>query len=114
MLNRACAHCDALPNRFIVDTPNALSRLFGDTDIEKDKTILPEGRVMGALCWGIEQRVRKAGRESEVPEGCPAGSLWVPAALCSGGLRWGHESRFFWPSWSSENVGYRPSTILVA
>ncbi|XP_073719444.1 uncharacterized protein [Misgurnus anguillicaudatus] len=74
--------------------PDALSRLFESPGSDRDETILPEGRVVGALRWGIEQRVRRAGREGEVPEGCPAGRLWVPNALRSEVIRWGHESKF--------------------
>ncbi|XP_043113873.1 uncharacterized protein LOC122358155 [Puntigrus tetrazona] len=82
-------------------------------------TILPKGVVVGVLSWDIEQRVRKAGREGEAPEGCPEGRLFVPAALRPKVLQWGHESRvachpgvrrslatirqrFWWPSMASD------------
>ncbi|KAL1267319.1 hypothetical protein QQF64_032682 [Cirrhinus molitorella] len=56
-------------------------------------TILPKGMVVGSLSWDVEQRVREAVREGEAPRGCPEGLLFVPAALRSEVLRWGHESR---------------------
>ncbi|KAI7808332.1 Pol polyprotein [Triplophysa rosa] len=79
------------------------------------ETILTKGMVIGALSWGIEQQVTSAGRGVQVPAGCPGGRLWVPAALRSEVLQWGHSSklvchpgnkgtlaaisqRFWWPS----------------
>lgn len=61
--------------------PDTLSRQFERSEEEVPaETILPEEVVVGALSWSIEQRVEEAGRGVEVPE-CPAGRLFVPAAL---------------------------------
>ncbi|KAL0163652.1 hypothetical protein M9458_039405, partial [Cirrhinus mrigala] len=74
--------------------PDALSRLFGALEgVLSAKAILPEGVVVEALFWGIEQRVEEAGRGVQVPEECPAGRLFVPAALCPEVLQCGHTSR---------------------
>lgn len=61
--------------------PEALSRLFDHSEYERIETILPKGRLIDALVWRIERRVREAGRRVEVPEGCLVGSLWCCASM---------------------------------
>ncbi len=74
--------------------PDALLRLFGAPEGELTaKAILPEGVVVGALSWGIEQRVEEARRGVQVPGECPAGRLFVQAAVRPEVLQWGHASR---------------------
>ncbi len=100
--------------------PDALSCLFEGPgrDVAPD-TILPKGVVVGSLSWDVEQWVKNAVREGEVPRRCPEGRLFVPAALRPEVLRWGHESRvtchpgvrrslaairqrFWWPSMAQD------------
>ncbi|KAL1267086.1 hypothetical protein QQF64_002761 [Cirrhinus molitorella] len=50
-------------------------------------------RVVGALTWGIESRVKRAQAGIEVPEGCPTGLLFVPQSVRAAVLQWGHSSR---------------------
>ncbi|KAI2661152.1 Transposon Tf2-6 polyprotein [Labeo rohita] len=74
--------------------PDALSRQFKRPGEESPaNAILSEGVVLGALFWDVEWRVEEAGQGVEVPDGCPAGRLFVPEALRPEVLQWGHESR---------------------
>ncbi|KAL0195524.1 hypothetical protein M9458_009096, partial [Cirrhinus mrigala] len=67
--------------------PDALSRPPPDT-------ILPLGRVVGAVTWGVEAGV-------EVPVGCPAGLLFVPDTVRTAVFQWGHSSKLV-SSWCEE------------
>ncbi|KAI7808450.1 Pol polyprotein [Triplophysa rosa] len=76
--------------------PDALSRLFEAPGRELTAdAILPKGVVVGAVSWALERRVEEAGRGEQVPRECPAGRLFVPAALRPEVLQWGHSSKFF-------------------
>uniref|UniRef100_A0A8C1BM78 Gypsy retrotransposon integrase-like protein 1 n=1 Tax=Cyprinus carpio carpio TaxID=630221 RepID=A0A8C1BM78_CYPCA len=96
--------------------PDALSRVF---EAEARPTLpvaifYPE-RVVAAVAWGVESKVRTALRDASVPTGCPEGLLFVPESVRTSVLQWGHSSslachpgatrtfrlikqRFWWPS----------------
>ncbi len=68
-----------------------LLRLFGAPEGELTaEAILSEGVVVGAIPWGIEQRVEEAGRGVHVP-----GGAWWAGCRCwlREVLQWGHESQ---------------------
>ncbi|KAI2646142.1 Transposon Tf2-9 polyprotein [Labeo rohita] len=73
--------------------PDALSRLFAPPGEPPPNTVIPSGCVVGALTWGIEERVKRGQRGVEVPTGCPAGLLFVPESVRAAVLQWGHSSR---------------------
>ncbi len=96
--------------------PDALSRIF---EAEASPTlpvpILPHERVVAAVTWGVESKVRTALRSTTIPAGCPEGLLFVPESVRTSVLQWGHSSglachpgatrtcmlikqRFWWPS----------------
>ncbi len=96
--------------------PNTLSRIF---EAEASPTlpvpILPHERVVAAVTWGVESKVRTALRGTTIPAGCPEGLLFVPESVRTSVLQWGHSSglachpgatrtcmlikqRFWWPS----------------
>ncbi len=96
--------------------PDALSRIF---EAEASPTlpvpILPHERVVAAVTWGVESKVRTALRGTTIPAGCPEGLLFVPESVRTSILQWGHSSglachqgatrtcmlikqRFWWPS----------------
>ncbi len=77
--------------------------------------ILPYERVVAAVTWGVESKVRTALRGTTIPAGCPEGLLIVPESVRTSVLQWGHSSglachpgatrtcmlikqRFWWPS----------------
>ncbi|KAL2095577.1 hypothetical protein ACEWY4_007725 [Coilia grayii] len=74
---------------------------------------------MAALAWDIEGQVQGALQDQPGPSACPEGRLFVPEALCSQVLQWGHDSllachpratrtslhiaqRFWWPNLERE------------
>lgn len=62
--------------------PDVLSQCFSAMDdVPPPNTILPSGRVVGAVVWGIEDKVRQALARVEVHGGCPAGLLFVPEGV---------------------------------
>ncbi|KAI2656613.1 Transposon Tf2-9 polyprotein [Labeo rohita] len=74
--------------------PDALSRQFESPDDPPPlESILPKGRVVGAVVWGIEQQVKRALSHVTIPRGCPEGKLFVPESVRSAVLRWSHASR---------------------
>ncbi len=74
--------------------PNALSRQFSvPVNEPPSDTILPSGRVVGAVDWGIESCVRRAPAGVEVLAGCPVGNLFVPDTVHTAVLQWGHSSK---------------------
>ncbi|KAL0165682.1 hypothetical protein M9458_037526, partial [Cirrhinus mrigala] len=73
--------------------PDALSRLFAPPGEPPPDTVIPSGCVVGALTWGIEERVKRGQQGVEVPTGCPAGLLFVPESVRAAVLQWGHSSR---------------------
>lgn len=71
--------------------PDALSCVFKPPEREAAaKPIIPEGVVVWALSWEIEQRVDQAGQGVEVPAECPDGRLLVSVMLVPEVLQWGH------------------------
>uniref|UniRef100_A0A8C1UQM8 Gypsy retrotransposon integrase-like protein 1 n=1 Tax=Cyprinus carpio TaxID=7962 RepID=A0A8C1UQM8_CYPCA len=104
--------------------PDALSRQFtAPEDATPPDTILSPGCVVGSVTWGIEERVRLAQSEAEVPEGGPVGRLFVPESVRPEVLEWGHASklvchpgvrrtlaairqRFWWPGMGGEVRGF--------
>ena len=74
---------------------DALSRVFeGSSDSRSsDVTVLPEGVVVGGLEWEVVEQVRQALQGCQIPARLPAGRLFVPTALRSKVLDWGHASR---------------------
>ena len=99
---------------------DALSRQFpGEPDCtSSSEPILPPARVVGVVTWGIEAQVRAALRIHPGPRG-PPDRLFVPRALRSKVLEWGHSSifschpgahrtlglirrRFWWPSMEAD------------
>ncbi|KAJ7990036.1 hypothetical protein DPEC_G00310690 [Dallia pectoralis] len=101
--------------------PDALSRVFSKEETRKTpETILPLRRVVGALQWGIEGKVRAALRGDPGPGNGPPGRLFVPEGTRPAVLEWGHSSkltchpgvartmsflrrRFWWPAMASVN-----------
>ncbi|KAI2647590.1 Transposon Tf2-6 polyprotein [Labeo rohita] len=74
--------------------PDALSRQFESPDDPPPlESILPKGRVVGAVVWGIEQQVKRALSHVTIPRDCPEGKLFVPESVRSAVLRWSHASR---------------------
>ncbi|KAL2078839.1 hypothetical protein ACEWY4_024583 [Coilia grayii] len=101
--------------------PDALSRRYQkDEDcLQGPAPIIPESRVVAALSWDIEREVQQALRDQPGPSACPADRLYVPDALRSQVLQWGHDSllachpgatrtsqhiaqRFWWPNLERE------------
>ncbi|KAJ7998463.1 hypothetical protein DPEC_G00205200 [Dallia pectoralis] len=74
--------------------PDALSRVFSKEETRKTpETILPLRRVVGALQWGIEGKVRAALRGDPGPGNGPPGRLFVPEGMRPAVLEWGHSSK---------------------
>uniref|UniRef100_A0A8C2EBD4 Gypsy retrotransposon integrase-like protein 1 n=1 Tax=Cyprinus carpio TaxID=7962 RepID=A0A8C2EBD4_CYPCA len=96
--------------------PDALSRIFeAEARPTLPVAILHPERVVAAVAWGVESKVRTALRDASVPTGCPEGLLFVPESVRTSVLQWGHSSslachpgatrtfrlikqRFWWPS----------------
>ena len=75
---------------------DALSRLFPSETPNRSPAqdkILPPAQVVGVITWGIESAVRMAQRTQPDPGGGPRNCLFVPAAVRSKVLQWGHASR---------------------
>lgn len=58
------------------------------------ETILPSSCVLRAVSWEIETAIWEARRTDPDPGGGPSDRLYVPAAVHSQVLQWGHSSRF--------------------
>ena len=56
-------------------------------------TILPPARVVGVVTWWVESAVRMAQCTQPDPGGGPPNRLFIPKAVRSQGLQWGHSSR---------------------
>ncbi len=96
--------------------PDALSQIFeAKASPTLPVPILPHERVVAAVTWGVESKVRTALRGTTIPAGCPEGLLFVPESVRTSVLLWGHSSglachpgatrtcmlikqRFWWPS----------------
>lgn len=71
--------------------PDALSCLFDpDTALRSPTSILPSSCVVGAVTWGIKERVRKANVKTRAPANCPPNRLFVPVPLHSQVIHWAH------------------------
>ena len=74
---------------------DALSRQFELEDTPgTHATILPSACVIGAVTWGITDKVRQALEGAEIPVGCPENRLFVLSILRPQVLQWGHCSNF--------------------
>ncbi|MEO1413559.1 MAG: reverse transcriptase family protein, partial [Bacteroidota bacterium] len=74
---------------------DALSRQHPKEAVaEEPSPILPEGKVVGRVAWGVETIVRNALRNHPAPRGTPPGRLFVPELVRSRVLQWGHASKF--------------------
>ena len=111
---------------------DALSRLFDpDSAPRLPSYILPPSCVVGAVTWGIEQRVREANINCHVPDGCPPNRLFVSVPLRSQVIHWAHTSRvschpgirrtlfvvrqrFWWPSMEGEVREYVMACAVCA
>ena len=98
--------------------PDALSRVFSPAvEVPDPDPILPPSCIIGAATWDIEVVVREAQRGEPDPGTGPPGRIFVPEAVCSQVLQWGHSSkltchpgvhrtlqflqrRFWWPNMS--------------
>ncbi len=96
--------------------PDALSRIFEvETGSSSPVPIVPPNRVIAAVTWEVESRVREALDGVTIPARCPEGLLFVPESVRTSILQWGHSSklachpgaartlalikqRFWWPS----------------
>ncbi|KAI2649346.1 Transposon Tf2-9 polyprotein [Labeo rohita] len=88
--------------------PDALSRQFESPDDPPPlESILPKGRMVGAVVWGIEQQVKRALSHVTIPCGCPEGKLFVPESVRSAVLRWSHAS------WLAVHPGVRGTLTSV-
>ena len=75
--------------------PDALSRQFLKEEEESassGNTILPSNRLVAALTWGVEERVKTALENQPGPSTCPPDRLFVPTALRSEVLQWAHST----------------------
>ena len=75
--------------------PDALSRLYSSEDCSSNPySILPSGRFIAQLSWGIEKVVRDAQLLQPDPGNGPANCLFVPDSVRSQVLQWIHTSPF--------------------
>lgn len=75
--------------------PDALSRQFSVADSpEIIDCILPPSCVVAAITWEIESIVKGAQKSEPGPGNGPPTCLYVPQAVRSQVLQWGHTSRF--------------------
>lgn len=64
--------------------PDALSYVFDpDSAPESSTYILPSSCVVGAVTWGIKERVKQASVNIQVLDDCPPNQLFVPSSLHS-------------------------------
>ena len=74
--------------------PDALSRLHSvDEGCSELDSILPPTCVVATLVWRIESLVTQAQAHQPDPGTGPPGRLFVPDAVRSDVLQWGHSSR---------------------
>ena len=109
---------------------DALSRVFeGSSGCRgSDLPVLSEGVVVGGLEWEVVEEVRRALQGCQVPARLPVGRLFVPKAVRSKVLQWGHSSRlachpgvartesflrrhFWWPGLHKDVVGFVAACI---
>ncbi len=62
--------------------PDALSRIFeAKASPTPPVAILQPERVVAAVTWGVESKVRNALSDATVPAGCPESLLFVPKSV---------------------------------
>lgn len=59
--------------------PDALSCQFDSSQDSPTMTILPEGRMVEAVVWGVKWRVKRALAHVTVPRGCPRTNYLFPS-----------------------------------
>lgn len=111
--------------------PDALSRLFDSSPPNTPEEIVPPGRVVGMVVWGIEKLVKRSLARAVTPRNCPKGLLFVPASTRRAVLLWGHSSkfaahpgvrgtlavirqRFWWPSVEQDTRRFITSCVTCA
>ncbi|KAG1940759.1 retrotransposable element [Pimephales promelas] len=112
--------------------PDALSRLFDSSSAPvNNDAVIPPGRFVGAIVWGIERLVRRALSRVSAPPECPRDLLFVPASARQAVLRWGHSSRlaahpgvrgslasirqrFWWPTLEHDTRRFVASCVVCA
>ena len=75
--------------------PDALSRQFlkGEEELTSaSDTILPSARLVAAVIWGVEEKIKAALENQPGPSACPTNRLFVPAPLRSEVLQWAHST----------------------
>ena len=95
--------------------PDALSRQFAPSNPKSETdTILPSGRVVAVLTWGIERTVRDAQAIQPDPGTGPVNCLFVPSIVRSQVLQWGHVSRFACHPGTRRTIAILKRRFLVA
>ncbi|KAG1928308.1 retrotransposable element [Pimephales promelas] len=112
--------------------PDALSRLFDSSSAPvNNDAVIPPGRFVGAIVWGIERLVRRALSRVTAPPECPRDLLFVPVSARQAVLRWGHSSRlaahpgvrgslasirqrFWWPTLEHDTRRFVASCVVCA
>lgn len=72
--------------------PDALSRQFSVTDTPETDSIVPPSCIVATLTWDIEEKVRQSQISEPDPGTGPPGRLFVPTAMRTQVLQWGHSS----------------------
>ncbi|KAK3557454.1 hypothetical protein QTP70_027739, partial [Hemibagrus guttatus] len=74
--------------------PDALSRVYVNTPQEDAITpIIPSSKIVAPIRWELESTVKQAQAREPDPGGGPTNCLFVPKAVRSQILQWGHCSR---------------------
>lgn len=74
--------------------PDALSRVYVNTPQEDSITpIIPSSKIIAPIRWELESTVKQAQAREPDPGGGPTNCLFVPKAVRSQILQWGHCSR---------------------
>lgn len=74
--------------------PDALSRVYSSSNQEDPVTpIIPSSKIVAPVRWELENTVRQAQAQEPDPGGGPTNRLFVPKAVRSHVLQWGHVSR---------------------
>uniref|UniRef100_A0AAQ4R7X3 Gypsy retrotransposon integrase-like protein 1 n=1 Tax=Gasterosteus aculeatus aculeatus TaxID=481459 RepID=A0AAQ4R7X3_GASAC len=73
--------------------PDSLSRIYSPSSPQDTDPIIPSTCVVGAASWEIESVVKEAQEVVPDPGGGPPARLFVPPAVRSQVLQWGHSSK---------------------
>jgi hypothetical protein len=74
--------------------PDALSRVYAPAiRDDTDMPVLPAAKIVAPISWQVEDTVRRAQAIEPDPKGGPANRLFVPKAVRTQVLLWGHSSR---------------------